>query len=113
MIGGLTINDLKMESRVTDAQLDAVTTDRDTLYIAQFFEDPMIFVRSIGLSVSEQIDIRMLKHQRGAQAAMNETLRIWIKNNPYAATYRQLVRIALSIGQGGVALKLCKYIANK
>ncbi len=113
MIGGLTINDLKMKSGVNDAQLDTEIMLLDTLYIAQLFENPIIFVDSLGLRPAEQSDIMTGIHQRGIQAAMYQALRIWIENNPYTATYRKLVRIALSIHQGRVALDLCKYIANK
>ena len=67
----------------------------------------------LGLTPSQQADIKDLAFRRGTQIAVSEALRLWREPNPYTATYRALVEVLLDLGKGEVAVEVCTYLTSK
>ena len=115
-MGGLktvTIEELKTHSKVTDSQLDGQIQERKLLKLSAHFDNVESYLVRLGLTPSQQTDIKDLALRRGTQIAMSEALRLWREPNPYAATYRALVEVLLDLGKGKIAMEVCNYLTSK
>ena len=109
----MTINELKTCINVTDSQLDNQIQRKDLFKLSGYFDNVDTYLDHLGLSRSQQTDIKDLAFRRGTQIAMSEALRLWREPNPYTATYRALVEVLLNLKKGGVAVEVCSYLNSK
>ena len=108
-----TMNELKTHLELTNYQLNLQIEEEDMLKISAHFENVESYLVQLGLSTSQQTDIKDLASRRGTQIAMCEALRLWSEPNPYAATYRALLDRLIDLGKGEVAAKVCSYLKSK
>ncbi len=81
--------------------------------MASCFDDVSIYSNKMGLAPAEQADVERLCHSEGTQAAMMKCLKIWKQHNPLQATYRDLLDIALELGKGDTANKICQQLTKR
>ena len=114
--GGLTIDELKRRTGVSDAQLDTEVIDHDLPILAGCFDNYNDYVDVLGLKPAEHADVRSVQLQQvqgGHQAAMREVLRHWRTPNPAAATYRALLNAVIRLpGKQRIAEDICKFIVD-
>ena len=114
--GGLTIDELKRRTGVSDAQLDTEVIGHDLPILAGCFDDYNDYVDVLGLKHAEYSDVRSVQLQQvqgGHQAAMREVLRNWRTPNPAAATYRALLNAVIRLpGKQRIAEDICKFIVD-
>ncbi len=65
------------------------------------------------LTPAEQADMNRLYHSEGTQAAMMKCLQVWKERDPFQATYRALLDIALRLGKGETADKICQQLTQR
>ena len=106
----VTIEELKAHTSVTDHKLDSQIQERDFLKLSVYFENVESYLVHLGLTPSQQTDIKDLAFRRGTQIAMSEALKLWREPNPFTATYRALVEVLLDLGKGQVAVEVCTYL---
>ena len=109
----VTIEELKAHTKVTDSQLDSQVQERDLHKLSAHFDNVESYLVHLGLSPSQQTDIKDLALRRGTQIAMSEALRLWREPNPFTATYRALVEVLVELGKGEVAVEVCIYLSSK
>ncbi len=80
--------------------------------MALHFDDVEMYSTAMGLARAEQADVNMLYHREGNQAAMMKCLKVWKQHDPSRATYRALLDIALSLGKGDTAGKICQQLTQ-
>ncbi len=78
--------------------------------MALHFDDVEMYSTAMGLAVAEQFDV---KESHGTQAGMMKCLKVWKQHNPSQATYRALLDIALSLGKGDTADKVCRQLTQR
>ena len=112
--GGLTIDDLKRRTEVSDAQLDTEVIDHDLPILADCFDNYNDYVDVLGLKAHERADVRRTELlENSHQAAMREVLRNWRTPNPAAATYRALLNAVIRLpGKQRIAEDICKFIVD-
>ena len=98
---------------VSSDQLDLEIKESDVAYLAAHFDDVKLYVKVLGLTDSEQVDVRATAHLSGNQVAMAECLSLWRQHNPSIATLRTLVNILLELRKENVAVKICGYFHPK
>ena len=112
--GGLTIDELKRRTGVSDAQLDTEVIDHDLPILAGCFDNYNDYVDVLGLKAHERADVRRTEFLENChQAAMREVLRHWRTPNPTAATYRALLNAVIRLpGKQRIAEDVCKFIVD-
>ena len=111
----LTIEVLKEKHSLTDDQLDHEIGEQDMFNVAILFGGWSQYVETpgLGLSPGEKAQIMENPTLVTNRSKMKEALKIWRSPNPYAATFRKLLSILLSLKtQGVVAQAVCKYLTN-
>ena len=108
----LTIEDLKIMTGISTAQLDKEIVEFDIFLLAGCFDRYSDYVDRLRLSPPECEDLRTEQFLYGHQSAMAKALRLWRRHDPSAATYRALVNMALELMNGEVATRLCEYIVE-
>ncbi len=78
--------------------------------MALHFDCVEMYSITMGLDPAEQADVNMLYHREGNQVAMTKCLNVWKQHDPSRATYRALLDIALSLGKGDTADKICRQL---
>ncbi len=78
--------------------------------MALHFDYVEMYSIAMGLLPAERADVNMLYHREGNQAAMMKCLNVWRQHDPSRATYRALLDIALSLGKGDTADKICQQL---
>ena len=109
----LTIEELKQRSGVNDAQLDTQIIEHDFSDLAGCFDQVDTYLYKLKLTPAQQTDIKDLAHLRNTAVAMTEALKLWRQPNPFAATYRTLLKVLLELKRGDVAVKVCHYIKSR
>ena len=109
----VTIEELKVRTKVTDSQLDSQIQERDLYKLSALFDNVESYLVHLGLTPSQRTDIKDLVFRRGTQIAMSEALRLWREPNPYTATYRALVEVLVDLGKGEVTVEVCNYLRSK
>ena len=110
--GSLTVADLKRRTGISDAQLDTHITNGDIIKLASLFDDVIPYLDKLQLTAGQQTDIMDLAIQQGKRTAMAEALRLWRQLDPFAATFRALLKILLTLRRGDVAVRVCQYITE-
>ena len=110
----VTIKELKAHTKVTDSQLDTEIEETDMISLAPNFNNIETLPVLLGLNPAEQQDVKYALFLNDMQTAMFLALRLWRKANPGAATYRNLVKILLRMGDNGItiATEVCKFSAS-
>lgn len=103
----ITVQQLKDKTGVTDAHLATVCSDRHLKELADHIEDYQQYayvlelkdwkIREINTDVSMSYIMKTLA-----------VLRQWRNDNAFKATYLNLLKAVLSVGEGMVAVKLCE-----
>ncbi len=90
-------------------QLDCEVNASDFPVLATYFNNIELYVDVMGLSASEQADVRRLVQEIGTQAAMITCLNCWRNHNPVNATYRVLLSILSKLHEMQIAKEVCQY----
>ncbi len=106
----VTLQELMRRYNLTDEQLNREIVDSDTPVMALNFDDVEMYSTAMGLAIAEQVDV---KESHGNQAAMLKCLQVWKERDPFQATYRALLDIALSLGKGDTADKICRQLTQR
>ena len=109
----MTVDDLKKELKLTDAQRDTRIEETVLHDLAAFFENSDDYVERLGLRPGQQTDVKDKVIARGNEAGVKLALKYWRERNPYEATYRALLVILLSLKKGTVAVSVGKYLSSK
>ncbi len=67
----------------------------------------------LGLTPGEKNDVKAFAGQYDSESAMRKALTLWYNRNPLQATYKALVKIALTLGEGQTAINICMYLKSK
>ena len=111
---GLSIEELKVNTQVTDEQLDTTVEEADLPELAACFDNTEDYVEKLQLSPGQQTDVlRTQTSLNSTQAGMKVALKYWRNRNPVEATFRALLLILLSLLKGDVAVRVCKYLIDK
>ena len=108
----VSIEDLKKRTGITDTQLDTEIVECNLQILACRFDHFGGYLDKLDLTRSARCDIRKVNLLEDNQSAMREALRMWITKNPFAATYRKLLEIVLSLEKFQVATDICYYISK-
>ncbi|XP_064389434.1 uncharacterized protein LOC135337431 isoform X3 [Halichondria panicea] len=106
------LQELMRRYKLTDEQLNSEIRNSDCSYLAIYFDDVEIYSNVMELASAEQADVKRLCHSEGTRAAMVKCLKIWKEHNSSQATYRALLDIALSLGKGDTADKICRQLTQ-
>ena len=95
---GLSLEDLKEETKVTDEQLDTAVEEADLPELAACFDNTEDYVEKLQLSPGQQTDVlRTQTSLNSTQAGMKVALKYWRNRNPVEATFRAFLLILLSL----------------
>ena len=97
-------------------QLDGRVEEVDLPELAACFDNTEDYVEKLQLTPGQQTDVSEVKAKtllNRTQAGMKVALKYWRNRNPVEATFRTLLLILLSLLKGDVAVRVCKYLANK
>ena len=111
----LTIEVLQENHSLTNDQLDHEIGEQETFYVAELFGSWSQYVGTPGLGLSRGEKAQIVEDPAliSNTLRMKEALKIWRSANPFAATFRKLLSILLSLNtQGDVAQDVCKYLTN-
>ncbi|XP_064385072.1 uncharacterized protein LOC135333968 isoform X2 [Halichondria panicea] len=109
----VTLQELVEQYNLTDEQLNSEIEDSETPEMASCFDDVDLYSSSMGLGIADQADVKRLYHSEGTRAAMMKCLQIWKERNPFQATYRALLDIALRLGKGDTAHQICQQLIQR
>ena len=87
-------------------QLDIELEEKDLMILAGYFDNVEFYLNNLGLSKSEQVDVRNAENN---QLAVNKSLLLWREHNPSTATLRELVKILLNLRKEEVASSVCNF----
>ena len=108
----LTIEKLQAHTGLTEADLDRKIDSDNIELIACFFDNVENYIGALGLSEGQKTDIIDLSRRRNTKVAMAEALKLWREPNPFAATFRVLIKILLNLERGDVAAKIAEYLSS-
>ena len=86
--------------------LDCEIKKRDIMFLAGYFDNVDFYPSVLGLSESEQVDVRKILNN---QLAMAKCLSLWRRHNPSKATPRALLEILQRLRKEEIASKVCDY----
>ncbi len=109
----VTLQELVERYNLTDEQLNSEIEDSETPELALCFDDVDLYSSSMVLTIADQADVKRLYHSEGTRAAMMKCLQIWKDRNPFQATYRALLDIALRLGKGDTAHQICQQLIQR
>ena len=98
---------------ISSDQLDLEIEENDVTYLAAHFDDVELYLNILGLTNSEQVDVRKMANLSGNQVAMAKCLLLWRRHNPSVATLRTLVDVLLKLKKEDIAVKICGYFHPK
>ena len=108
----MTIEELKAHAKLSDSQLNCPIQEKDIVILSAHFDNVESYLAHLGLTPSQQTDIKDLAFRKGTQNAMTEALKLWREPNPLKATYRALVEVLVDLRKGTVAVEVCKYCST-
>ena len=85
-------------------QMACEIEERDIMILAGYFDNVNFYLSVMGLSTSEQVDVRKMSSN---QLAMAECLSLWRRHNPSTATLRALLEILMRLRKEEIASKMC------
>ena len=101
---------------MSDHQLDGRVEETDLPELAACFDNTEDYVEKLQLTPGQQTDVSEVKAKtllNRTQTGMKVALKYWRNRNPVGATFRTLLLILLSLLKRDVAVRVCKYLANK
>ena len=101
---------------MSDHQLDGQVEEADLPELAACFDNTEDYVEKLQLTPGQQTDVSEVKAKtllNRTQAGMKVALKYWRNRNPVEATFRTLLLILLSLLKGDVAVRVCKFLANR
>ncbi len=107
------LQELMRRYKLTDEQLNREIVDSDTPVMALNFDNVEMYSTAMGLAIAEQADVKKVYHCEGTQAAMMKCLKIWKERDPFQASYRALLDIALRLEKGETADKICQQLTQR
>ena len=107
------LQELMRRYNLTDEQLNREIVDSDTPIMALNFDDVEMYSTTMKLAIAEQADVKRLNNSEGSRAAMMKCLQVWKERDPFQATYRALLDIALRLGKGETADKICRQLSQR
>ena len=90
--------------------------EADLPELAACFDNTEDYVEKLRLTPGQQTDVSEVKAKtllNRTQAGMKVALKYWRNRNPVEATFKTLLLILLSLLKGDVAVRVCKYLANR
>ena len=109
----MTLDSLRRDYNISSDQLDLEIEENDVTYLAAHFDDVELYLNILGLTTSEQVDVRKMANLSGNQVAMAKCLLLWRRHNPSVATLRTLLDILLKLKKEDIAGKICGYFHPK
>ena len=101
------IKRFKLKEKFLGAELNQT----HMLKVSQTLSEWTIFGRRAGLNTAE---ITAIKHDEGSEVDRRyRVLEKWHQQNPLRATYRNLIKILVSIKRGDIACQVCKFQEDK
>ena len=97
---------------ISSDQLDLEIEENDVTYLAAQFGDVELYLKVLGLTNSEPVDVRRMANLHGNQIAMAECLSLWRQHNPSNATLKTLLGILLELKKEEVARNICGYFSS-
>ncbi len=82
---------------------------KEFVILADYFDSVRKYPVALGLTASQQADVRLLQVSDDTQTAMMECLSLWQRSNGSAATYRALVKLLLRMRKYDIANKVFKH----
>ena len=67
----------------------------------------------LGLLPAQQTDVKDTAFRHSTALATAKALKLWRQPNPYAATFKSLIKILIDLKRGDVAVRVCQYISNE
>ncbi len=104
------VTDPKRRCRVSEYQLDTEIPTDDLHTLAGCFDNYALFLDKLLPISAEHQDMKSIQIQYGHQSAMRETLKLWQKHNPGAATFRALLQITQKLKKETVTENIYNYI---
>ncbi len=111
--GQLRINTLMINTGLTDEDLDQAIVEKDLSKIADLFDSVDDLCEQFGLSKADMADVETQRILKGIKEAVKKALKSWRKQDPYKATFKNLLIILLDIKEGVVAKDVADYISNR
>ena len=105
----LSIEKLQSSKGLSNYQLDQELKFEDLPLLAKLFDNATHYVGKFGLDTSQITDI---EKKATALDAMYTALNLWRIKNPSVATYRNLLKIILSLDKGSTAFQVCDFLVN-
>ncbi len=112
----LTIDDLKIEMKLTDEQLNTAIKEPDLPEVSACFDNTDDYLEKLELSPGQKTDVSEVKAKtrlNRTQAGMKLALEYWLNKNQLQATFQALLLILLSLLKGDVAVRVCEYLSDK
>ncbi len=105
----LSIDDIKLQTRISDAQLDGRIVEDKFWDLAGLLGSykPFVGRPGFGLNKCDLADLRDCAKDNSYQYAMSEALRKW-SNVTRTSTYRSLVEILIKLHKGSIAADVCR-----
>ena len=103
----VSVQELKANLGVTDKQLDLACSDDHLKKLADEIEDYHQYGYALGLKGWQLTEINTdpsLTYVMKTQAVLKR----WKENDPYKATYLNLLKVVLDLSEGVLAVKLCE-----
>ena len=111
--GQLTIEALMKNTGLTDKQVNQEIAEKDLSKIARLFDRVDDLCEQFELSTADMADIRILRNFEGTEESVKKALKIWRKQDPLNATFKNLLIILLDSEKGVVAKDVADYISNR
>lgn len=102
---------LKRRHGITDVQLDCLIENPDMACLARHFGNIGLLVSRMGLLEADETEVRSATSISHQEATL-KCLKLWKRQNPLQATFRALLSIVLSLGDGGTAEHICQYLGK-
>ena len=109
----VTLDTLINEYNISSDQLNSEVEESDVTFLAAYFDNVELYVKVLGLTKGEQVDVKRMAHSQGNQVAMTECLSLWRQHNPSTAILRTLLDILLKLRKEEVASNISGYYYPK
>ena len=98
----LSVEDIKLSTGVSDAQLDKRLEEDKLWELAQLFGNHEEYVETpgFGLSINDIADLNVIARNKSYQQAMVEAFKKWFDVSEDVVTYRSLAKILLKLKKG-------------
>ncbi len=106
------MEDVCRKTGVTDQQLDQEIPESEIYCVAKHIEMTPGLLERLELNTAEKSDATQKRNNEGNQAGVAHALSVWQSVNPYRATFRALVEIAIGLRRGDTATDICRFIVK-